>query len=131
MTIKRNGSITPTKGSTETFTGDVQLEFLKNAEDPSQVSVAKVTFAPSAHTNWHRHPLGQTLIVLEGEGWVQSEGESKQTIHAGDTVWCPPNEKHWHGAKPDTTMTHYAIQESQDGKMIEWLEQVSEEEYTK
>ena len=97
--------------------------------EPARVRCASVTFEPGARSAWHRHPLGQTLIVTSGCGWVQSEGQPKVEIRPGDVVWCPPNEKHWHGATPDTAMTHIAIQEALDGKVVEWLEKVSDEQY--
>jgi len=90
---------------------------------------ASVTFEPGAHTAWHWHPLGQTLIVTAGCGWVQSEGQQKVEVRPGDVIWCPPKERHWHGATPTTAMTHIAIQEALDGKVVEWMEKVSDEQY--
>ncbi len=97
--------------------------------DPARASGSYVTFEPGARSAWHTHPLGQTLIVTSGCGWVQSEGGSKIEIRPGDVVSCPPNEKHWHGATPTTAMTHIAIQEQLDGKVVEWMEKVSDEQY--
>lgn len=96
---------------------------------PARARGASVTFEPGARTAWHTHPLGQTLIVTSGCGWVQSEGEPKVEIRPGDVILCPPNEKHWHGATSTTAMTHIAIQEAFDGKVVEWMEKVSDEQY--
>lgn len=129
MELKRNGTQQSAKGSAENFTGNVRVDPLFESPDPARTRGASVTFEPGAHSAWHRHPLGQTLIVTSGCGWVQSEGGPKVEIRPGDVVWCPPTEKHWHGATPTTAMTHIAIQEALDGKVIEWLEKVSDEEY--
>ena len=130
MDIKRSGTQASQKGPEEYFTGSVRLDPLKMAaEEPSRVSCALVTFEPGARTAWHFHPLGQTLVVTQGCGWVQSEGGPRQEIRAGDVVTCPPNEKHWHGATSSTAVSHIAIQEALNGKPVEWLDQVSDEEY--
>ena len=129
MEIKRNGSQPSAKGPDHNFTGSVRIDPLFQAPDPARVLGVSVTFEPGARTAWHRHPLGQTLIVTSGCGWVQSEGQPKVEIRPGDVVWCPPREKHWHGATPTTAMTHIAIQEALDGKVVEWMEKVSNEQY--
>ena len=129
MEIKRNGSQHSGKGPEEYFTGSVRIDPLFEAPDPARARGASVTFEPGARSAWHTHPLGQTLIVTSGCGWVQSEGGPKVEIHPGDVVWCPPNEKHWHGATPTTAMTHIAIQEALDGKVVNWMEKVSDEQY--
>ena len=129
MEVKRNGSRPSGKGPEEYFTGAVRIDPLFEAPDPARARGASVTFEPGARSAWHTHPLGQTLIVTSGFGWVQSEGGSKVEIRPGDVVWCPPNEKHWHGATPTTAMTHIAIQEALDGKVVEWMEKVSDEQY--
>jgi quercetin dioxygenase-like cupin family protein len=129
MEIKRSGSQPSGKGPAEYFTGNVRIDPLFQAPEPARASGAYVTFEPSARSAWHTHPLGQTLIVTSGCGWVQSEGGPKMEIRAGDVVWCPPKEKHWHGATPNTAMTHIAIQEQLDGKVVEWMEKVSDEQY--
>ena len=129
MELKRSGSQPSAKGPDEYFTGMVRIDPLFQAPDPARVLGVSVTFEPGARTAWHRHPLGQTLIVTAGRGWVQSEGGPKEEIRPGDVVWCPPNEKHWHGATPTTAMTHIAIQEALDGKVVEWMEKVSDEQY--
>jgi quercetin dioxygenase-like cupin family protein len=129
MELKRNGSQGSSKGSAEYFTGNVRIDPLFEAPEPARGRGASVTFEPGARSAWHRHPLGQTLIVTAGCGWVQSEGQPKVEIKPGDVVWCPPNERHWHGATPTTAMTHIAIQEALDGKVVEWMEKVSDEVY--
>ena len=129
MEIKKNGSQPSGKGPDEYFTGNVRIDPLFEAPDPARARGASVTFEPGARTAWHRHPLGQTLVVTSGFGWVQSEGQPKVEIRSGDVVLCPPNEKHWHGATPTTAMTHIAIQEALDGKVVEWMEKVSDEQY--
>jgi quercetin dioxygenase-like cupin family protein len=129
MELKRNGSQRASKGPAEYFTGNVRIDPLFEAPEPARGRGASVTFEPGARTAWHRHPLGQTLIVTSGCGWVQSEGQPKVELKPGDVVWCPPNERHWHGATPTTAMTHIAIQEALDGKVVEWMEQVSDEVY--
>jgi quercetin dioxygenase-like cupin family protein len=131
MDIKRAGSQPSGKGPTDWFTGTVRLDPLFQASSPARVGGASVTFEPGARTAWHTHPLGQTLIVTAGCGWVQRDGGPVEEIHPGDVVWFPPGEKHWHGATPTTAMAHIAIQESLNGKAVEWLEKVSDEHYQK
>ena len=130
MEIKRVGTQASVKGPADWFTGTVRIDplFLK-AADPARATGASVTFEPGARTAWHTHPLGQTLIVTAGCGRVQREGGPIEEIRAGDVVWFPPGEKHWHGAGPNTAMTHIAIQETLDGKNVDWLEHVSDEQY--
>ena len=130
MEIKRVGSQPSTKGPAEWFTGMVRIDPLFQAPEPAFVQGASVTFEPGARTAWHTHPLGQTLIVLSGLGWAQREGESIQEIRPGDVIWFSPGEKHWHGASATTAMTHIAIQERLDSKVVDWLEQVTDEQYT-
>ncbi len=129
MDIKRAGSRPSAVGPGDYFTGTVRIDPLFEAPEPARVAGAAVTFEPGARTAWHTHPLGQTLIVTAGAGWVQRDGEARQDIRPGDVVWIPPGEKHWHGATATTAMTHIAIQEKLDGKMVEWLEQVSDAHY--
>jgi quercetin dioxygenase-like cupin family protein len=129
MELKRNGSQPSAKGPEETFSGNVRVDPLFAAPGPGRFSGALVTFEPGARSAWHTHPLGQTLIVTAGRGWVQSEGGPKYEINPGDVVTCPPNEKHWHGATPTTAMSHIAIQEALDGKVVEWMEKVNDEQY--
>jgi len=127
--IKRAGSQPSAKGNSEWFTGTVRLDPLFQTSAPSRAGGALVTFEPGARTAWHIHPLGQTLIVTSGFGRVQQEGGAIEEIRPGDVVWFPPNERHWHGASPTTAMTHIAVQESLDGKAVEWMEKVSDEQY--
>jgi quercetin dioxygenase-like cupin family protein len=129
MDIKRSGSQASVKGPSEWFTGTVRIDPLFQAPDPALVQGASVTFEPGARSAWHTHPLGQTLIVTAGCGLVQSWGGPIEKIRPGDVISCPPGEKHWHGATSTTAMTHFAIQEKQDGKVVEWLEKVSDEQY--
>jgi quercetin dioxygenase-like cupin family protein len=129
MDIKRNGSRPSGKGPAEYFTGMVRVDPLFAAPAPARVAGASVTFEPGARTAWHTHPLGQTLVVTAGCGWAQHEGGSVEEIRPGDVIWFPPNEKHWHGASPTTAMTHIAIQESLNGKVVDWMEKVSDEQY--
>lgn len=131
MEIKRNGLQPSGKGPAEWFTGSVRIDPLFQAPDPARAAGASVTFEPGARTAWHTHPLGQTLIVTAGLGWVQREGGPVEEIRPGDVVWFPPGEKHWHGATATTAMTHIAIQERLDGKVVDWMEQVSDEQYRK
>jgi quercetin dioxygenase-like cupin family protein len=131
MEITRSGSQPSRKGPAEYFTGTVRVDPLFQAPDPARVAGASVTFEPGARTAWHTHPLGQTLIVTFGRGWVQREGGTIEEIRPGDVVWIPPGEKHWHGATPTTAMTHIAIQEALDGKVVDWMEKVSDEQYRK
>ena len=129
MDIKRSGSQPSGKGSAEYFTGSVFIDPLFEAPDPARVVGANVTFEPGARTAWHSHPLGQTLIVTEGLGRVQRWGGPIEDIRPGDVIWFAPAEKHWHGATATTAMTHIAIQERLDGKTVDWMEQVSDEQY--
>jgi len=129
MEIKRAGSQASAKGSSEWFTGTVRVDPLFQAPDPALVSGASVTFEPGARTAWHTHPLGQTLIVTAGCGRVQRDGGPVEEIRPGDIVWFEPGEKHWHGAAPSTAMTHIAIAEALDGKGVDWMEHVSDEQY--
>ena len=129
MNVRRCGSQPSSRGLAENFTGTVRIDPLFEAPDPARARGASVTFEPGARSAWHTHPLGQTLIVTSGCGWVQSEGGPKEEIRPGDVVWCPHNEKHWHGATPTTAMTHIAIQEQLDGKTVDWMEKVSDEQY--
>ena len=129
MEIKRIGSQPSTKGPADWFTGTVRIDSPFKANDPARVSGAIVTFEPGARTAWHTHPLGQTLIVISGLGWVQREGEPVQEISPGDIVWFSPGERHWHGATPATAMTHIAIQEAHSGRVVDWLEHVSDQQY--
>jgi quercetin dioxygenase-like cupin family protein len=129
MDIKRNGSRPSGKGPGEYFTGSVRTDPLCQAEAPARVVGASVTFEPGARTAWHTHPLGQTLIVTAGCGWAQREGGPIEEIRPGDVIWFPPGEKHWHGATATTGMTHIAIQENLNGKVVDWLEHVSDEQY--
>jgi quercetin dioxygenase-like cupin family protein len=131
MEIKRAGSQASAKGPLEWFTGTVRIDPLFQPPEPALVQVASVTFEPGARTAWHTHPLGQTLIVTAGCGWVQREGGLIEVVRPGDVAWFSPNEKHWHGAAPTTAMTHIAIQEKKDGKVVEWMEHVSDEQYQK
>src|SRR5438552_16960406 len=129
MEIKRSGSRPSGKGPTEYFTGSVRINPLFEAPEPARVRCASVAFEPGARTAWHTHPLGQTSIVTFGLGWVQRVGRPIEEIRPGDVAWFAPGEKHWHGATPTTAMTHIAIQEALDGKVVDWMEQVSEEQY--
>ncbi|MGN6308867.1 MAG: (R)-mandelonitrile lyase [Xanthobacteraceae bacterium] len=131
MDIHRNGSRPTRRGPAEWFTGAVWMDPIVNAPAPARVAAASVAFEPGARTAWHTHPLGQTLYVIFGVGRVQKEGEPVREIRAGDTVWIPPGEKHWHGAAPDHAMTHIAVQEAVNGSAVEWLEQVSDADYAK
>ena len=129
MDIKRAGSQPSGKGPAEWFTGVVRIDPLFQATAPARVAGAAVTFEPGARTAWHIHPLGQTLIVTAGSGLAQREGGPIEEIRPGDVIWFSPNEKHWHGASTTTAMTHIAIQEALDGKFVEWMEQVTDEQY--
>ena len=130
MEIKRAGSQPSVKEPGAWFTGAVRFDPLFQAPEPARASGISITFEPGARTAWHTHPLGQTLIVTSGCGQAQREGGPIEPIRPGDVIWFPPNEKHWHGATPTTAMTHIAIQEQLDGKAVEWLEKVSDEEYS-
>jgi quercetin dioxygenase-like cupin family protein len=129
MDIKRIGTQPSSKGPAEWFTGTVRIDPLFPANAPARAAGASVTFEPGARTAWHTHPVGQTLIITAGCGRVQREGGPVEEVHPGDVVWFPPGEKHWHGAAPTTAMTHIAIQEALDGKVVEWMEKVSDEQY--
>ena len=129
MEIKRIGSQPSVKGPAEWFTGTVRIDPLFSAHEPSRASGASVTFEPGARTDWHTHPLGQTLIITSGSGRVQREGGPIEEVHPGDVVRFAPGEKHWHGASPTTAMSHIAIHEEADDEAVEWMEKVSDEEY--
>jgi quercetin dioxygenase-like cupin family protein len=129
MEIKRNGSQAAYSGPQDYFTGAVRVDPMFDAPTPARVVGATVTFEPGARTAWHTHPLGQTLVVTYGVGRAQRWGQPIEEIRAGDVVWFAPGEKHWHGASATTALTHIAIQEKQDGKTVDWLEQVSDEQY--
>ncbi len=129
MTIKRAGSQASAAGPAQTFTGSVRIDPLIDAADPARVWAGYVTFEPCARTDWHTHPLGQTLIVTAGCGRVQRWAAPIEEIRPGDVVWIEPEEKHWHGAAPTTAMTHVAIVEKLDGKSATWLEKVTDEQY--
>ena len=131
MEINRSGSQPSGKGIEEYFTGSVRIDPLFNPPDPARVAMALVTFEPGARTAWHTHPLGQTLIITSGSGWIQHEGHPIEDIHQGDVVWIAPGEKHWHGATPTTAMSHIAIQEKQKGSPADWLEHVTDDQYSK
>src|ERR1700746_3251262 len=129
MEIRRIGSLPSAKGPANYCPGAVRLDMLVEAPDPALVAAASVTFEPGARTAWHTHPLGQTLIVTSGLGWAQREGGPIEQIRPGDVVWFTPNEKHWHGATPTTALTHIAIQEALGGKVVQWMEHVTDKEY--
>jgi quercetin dioxygenase-like cupin family protein len=129
MEIKRSGSQPSGKGPADWFTGAVRIDPLFDAPQPARVVGASVTFEPGARTAWHTHPLGQTLIVTAGCGWAQRWGGPVEEIWPGDVIWFPPGEKHWHGATTTSAVTHIAIQEKLDGKAVDWMEQVTDEQY--
>lgn len=129
MKVQHSGTQPSRRGPAEYFTGSVRIDPLFEAPDPARTAGAIVTFEPGARTAWHTHPLGQTLIVTSGSGRVQRWGGPVEEIHPGDVVWFPPGEKHWHGAAPTTAMTHIAIQERLEGKTVDWLEHVTDEQY--
>jgi quercetin dioxygenase-like cupin family protein len=129
MRITRSGTHPSAKGPGDWFTGVVRIDPLFAAEGGARAAGNAVTFEPGARTAWHTHPLGQVLIVTAGAGRAQREGGPVEEIRPGDVVWFEPGEKHWHGASPTTAMTHIAIQEALDGKAVEWMEQVSDEQY--
>jgi quercetin dioxygenase-like cupin family protein len=129
MDITHSGAQPSTAGPAEWFTGRVRIDPLFTAPDPARVAGASVTFEPGARTAWHTHPLGQTLIVTAGLGWAQREGGPVEEIRPGDVVWFAPGERHWHGATAATGMTHIAIQERLDGKAVDWLEHVADDQY--
>jgi quercetin dioxygenase-like cupin family protein len=129
MEIRRSGSQPSGKGPADYFTGTVRIDPLFSPPDPARVAGALVTFEPGGRTAWHTHPLGQTLIVTSGLGWVQRDGGPVEEIRPGDVVWFAPGEKHWHGATPATAMSHIAIQEKLNGSPVTWMEHVSDEQY--
>jgi quercetin dioxygenase-like cupin family protein len=129
MEISRNGKRPSNKGPADYFTGQVRVDRLFSANEPARSNGASVTFEPGARSAWHTHPLGQTLIVTAGSGWVQAWGQPAQEIGPGDVIWTPPGEKHWHGAKATTSLTHIAIQEALDGKVVDWMEKVGDDQY--
>ena len=129
MNIRRNGSQPSQPGPAEYFTGTVRLDAPFAGTEPARLGGATVTFEPGARTNWHTHPLGQTLIVTAGQGWAQVWGGPREDIRPGDVVWFAPGEKHWHGATATTAVTHIALQEKLEGKAVDWLEPVSDEQY--
>jgi quercetin dioxygenase-like cupin family protein len=129
MDITRAGTLPSRPGPADWFTGRVRIDPLFSPPDPARASGALVTFEPGARTAWHTHPLGQTLIVTAGCGWVQREGGPIQTIRPGDVVWFRPGERHWHGATATTAMSHIAIHERHDGSPVDWMEQVTEAQY--
>ncbi|MGH2563229.1 MAG: (R)-mandelonitrile lyase [Ginsengibacter sp.] len=131
MEIKRVGSQPSGKGPEDWFTGVVRIDPLFEPNAARRAAAANVTFEPGARTAWHTHPLGQTLIVTFGCGWVQREGSPIEEIHPGDVVWIEPGEKHWHGAAPTTAMMHIATHERLDGKVVDWMEKVTDEQYSK
>lgn len=131
VVIQRAGSQPSTKGPADRFSGAVRVDPLFAARDPGRTSGGSVTFEPGARSAWHTHPLGQVLIVTAGVGRVQHWDGPVQEIRPGDIVWIPPNVKHWHGAAPTTAMTHFAIQEHLDGKVVDWMEKVSDEQYAR
>ena len=129
MEIARSGSRPSQKGPQENFTGSVRIDSRFQGRAPARIGGATVTFEPGARTAWHTHPLGQTLIVTSGCGWVRREGGPVEEIRPGDVVWFEPGEKHWHGATPTTAMSHIAVQVKLNGSPVDWLEQVSDEQY--
>jgi quercetin dioxygenase-like cupin family protein len=129
MEIKRAGSRPSAKGPADWFTGSVRIDPLFDTPEPARAAGASVTFEPGARTAWHTHPLGQTLIVIAGAGRVQRAGSAIEEIRPGDVVWFAPGERHWHGASPTTALTHIAIQEKLEGKAVDWMEHVSDEQY--
>lgn len=129
LDIKRIGSQPSREGPTEWFTGAVRIDPLFEANEPARVVGVSVTFEPGARTAWHTHPLGQTLIITFGCGWVQRVDGPREEIRSGDVIWFPPGEKHWHGATATSAMTHIAIQEQLDSKAVDWMEKVSDEQY--
>ena len=130
MIIKRSEAQESVEGSAKYFTGEARIKPIHlEAKEPSRITSALVTFEPGARSNWHTHPLGQLLIVTSGTGWTQIEGGERIEIREGDSIWCPPEQKHWHGATDTTTMSHFAIQEELDGENVQWMEKVTDEEY--
>jgi quercetin dioxygenase-like cupin family protein len=131
MEVKSIDAVPAQDGPEQYFSGRVQIRPLFSASEPARMSCGCVTFDPCARSAWHTHPLGQTLIVMSGRGFVQSWGGPVREIRAGDVIWTPPGEKHWHGAASDSSMTHIAIQEALDGKNVDWMEKVTDDEYRK
>lgn len=131
MQITQGGSQPSRQGAAEYFNGAVRIDPLFQAPEPARVSGGSVTFEPGARTAWHTHPMGQTLIITAGLGWVQHDGGPIEEVRPGDVIWFPPGLKHWHGATSTTALTHIAIQETVDGKNVDWLEQVSDAQYRK
>jgi len=129
MELRRSGSQASVQGPAEYFTGSVRIDPLFTASAPARVACASVTFEPGARSAWHSHPLGQILVVTAGCGWTQCDGGPIEEIRAGDVIFCPPGHRHWHGATPTTAMTHIAIQEALDGKVVDWMEHVTDEQY--
>ncbi|BES71386.1 cupin domain-containing protein [Marinobacter nanhaiticus D15-8W] len=129
MQIQRAGSTEAIEGPAETFTGNVRIDTMFSAPEPSRVGLAVVNFEPGARTHWHSHPLGQILLVTDGVGWTQCEGGPKTEIRPGDLIWCNCGRRHWHGATDKTAMQHVAIQEAQDGKPVDWFEAVTDDVY--
>ncbi|MDR3688829.1 MAG: cupin domain-containing protein [Fimbriimonas sp.] len=129
MEIRNVGSRPSARGPEDWFTGTVRIDMPFQTEEPARVGGATVTFEPGSRTAWHTHPLGQTLFVVSGLGWAQRDGGPVEVIRPGDIVWFAPGEKHWHGASPTTAMSHIAVAENLDGKSVEWMEKVSDEEY--
>lgn len=129
MEIRRNGTQPSARGPAEWFTGVVRIDPLYSAAAPARVACASVTFEPGARSAWHTHPLGQILVVTAGCGWTQCEDGPVEEIRAGDVIFCPPGHRHWHGATPTTSMTHIAIQEALHGRMVDWMEHVSDADY--
>lgn len=131
MEVKNTSTVAASKGPQEWFTGNVCVAPLFSGTDPSRMSCACVTFDPGARSAWHTHPSGQTLVVTAGRGFVQAWGEPMREIGPGDVIWTPPGQKHWHGATPGTPMTHIAMQEALDGKVVDWMEKVTDDQYGK
>ncbi|RCR67409.1 (R)-mandelonitrile lyase [Larkinella punicea] len=131
MEISRNGTQPSMVGPEDWFTGAVRIDPLFAKKEATKGAAALVTFEPGARTAWHTHPAGQTLIVISGMGWVQREGDPIEEIHPGDVIWIAPNEKHWHGASPTKAMSHIAIHEELNGEVVNWLEKVSDRDYSK
>lgn len=129
MEITRVGSKPSAKGPEDWFSGSVRIDPLFDPNDARRAAAASVTFEPGARTAWHTHPLGQTLIIISGSGWVQRDGGPVEEVHPGDIVWFAPNEKHWHGATSTNGMTHIAIQENLNGKVVDWMEKVTDDQY--
>lgn len=131
MQVIKNGQLDSVKGPDDWFTGSVRIDPLFQKQETTKAAGALVTFEPGARTAWHTHPAGQTLIVTSGLGWVQREGGPIEEIRPGDVVWFEPDEKHWHGASQNKAMSHIAIQEEVDGKVVTWMEHVSDDQYSK